>query len=347
MSPRVPPVAADDCMDAAVDWQVRLTSGSASAADREALARWRQTDARHEAAWQRVQGVLAEPVRQIQRIDQHSPGQLPAVHRSLDAAPSQAGRQRRRIVGGSTLLLAAGVVGYVSHRSQPLGDLLADVHTGTAETRHTVLPDGSSLDLNARSAVDIRFTAERRLLTLRAGELLVQVARDAAADAPTRQPARPFIVQTQHGSAQAMGTRYLVREEAGRSLVVVLEHSVMLQTGDGAQQLLREGQAAWMDGQRIVWADQSMAHSAGWAQGVLEVRDEPLGDVIASLRPWRKGLIRISPAAARLRVFGVFRLRDTQEAVQVLLDTQPITVTTYGPLLTVIDLDPAQRSTTQ
>ncbi|MDR6215907.1 FecR domain-containing protein [Paracidovorax wautersii] len=340
MSPRVPPAAADDCMEAAVDWQVRLTSGNASAADREALARWRQADARHEAAWQHVQGVLAEPVRQIHRIDQHHPGQLPAVHRSLDTAPSPAGRQRRRIVGGTALLLVAGAVGYASHRSQPLRDLLADVHTGTAETRHTVLPDGSGLELNARSAVDIRFTAERRLVTLRAGELLVQVARDPAADAL----ARPFVVQSRHGTAQALGTRYLVREEADRSLVVVLEHSVMLQTGDGVQQLLREGEAAWMDGQRIERAAQRMAHRAAWAEGVLDVRDESLGEVVAALRPWRKGLLRISPAAARLRVFGVFRLGDTQGALQVLVDTQPITVTTYGPMLTLIDLDPAQRA---
>jgi len=331
-------------MEAAVDWQVRLTSGTATASDREAFARWRQANARHEAAWQRVQGVLAGPVRQIHRIDQHCPGQLPAVHRSLDAAPVQAGRQRRRIVGGTTLLLVTGIVGYTAHRSQPFGDLLADVHTGTAETRHTVLPDGSGLDLNARSAVDIRFTAERRLLILRAGELLVQVARDAATDAPGRQAARPFIVQTRHGTAQAMGTRYLVREGAERSLVVVLEHSVMLQTGDSEQQLLREGEAAWMDGQRIERAAQRMVHRAGWAEGVLDVRDEALGDVISALRPWRRGLMRISPAAARLRVFGVFQLRDTQGALQVLVDTQPITVTTYGPMLTLIDLAPGQRS---
>lgn len=334
--------AADDCIEAAVDWQVRLTCGNATPCDRQELARWRQADARHEAAWQRVQGVLAEPVRQIHRIDRQSPGQLPAVHRSLEATPAQASRQRRRIVGGTTLLLMAGVAGYTTHRTQPLGDLLADVRTGTAQTRHTVLPDGSGLDLSARSAVDIRFTTDQRLVHLRAGELLVQVARDADADAAAGKPARPFIVQTRHGSAQAMGTRYLVREETDRSLVVVLEHSVALRTGGGAQQLLREGQAAWMDGQRIELAAQGLAHRAGWAEGVLDVRDEPLGDVIAALRPWRNGLLRVSPAAARLRVFGVFELRDTQGALQALVDTQPITVTTYGPMLTLIDRDPVR-----
>lgn len=335
MSRSVRPGVADGCMEAAVDWQVRITSGSASARDHEGLARWRQADARHEAAWQCVQGVLAEPVRQIRQIDHHSPGQLPAVHRSLNAAsPPQVSRQRRRVMSGAALLLVAGVAGYASHRGQPLSDLLADLRTGTGETRHSMLPDGSGLDLNARSAVDVRFTAASRLVRLRAGELVVQVARDAV---------RPFIVQTSHGTAQAMGTRYLVREESGRSLVVVLEHSVMLQTGDGTRQLLREGEAAWMDGQRIEQATQRMAHRAAWAEGVLDVRDESLGEVIAALRPWRRGLIRISPAAARLRVFGVFRLHDTQGALQVLVDTQPITVSTYGPMLAVIDLDPARQ----
>lgn len=323
-------------MAAAVDWQVRLTSGSATAGDREDFARWLVADARHAAAWQRVQGVLAEPVRQIHGIDQRNPGQLPAVHRSLATAAPPVSRQRRSIVGGSTLLLAASVgAGYLAHRSQPLGELLADLQTGTAETHHTVLPDGSGLDLNARSAADIRFGAERRLVQLRAGELLVQVARDPGAD---DLPARPFVVQTLHGMAQALGTRYLVRQERDRSLVVVLEHSVAVQAGNGERRVIREGQAAWMDGQRIEMAGEGMAHRAGWAEGVLDVRDEPLGDVIAALRPWRKGLLRISPAAARLRVFGVFRLNDIDQALQALVDTQPITVTTYGPMLALIDL---------
>lgn len=334
-----PPGSAQDAITAAVDWQVRLTSGSAHAHEHADFARWLAADARHQAAWQRVQGVLAEPVEQIHRFDQRSPGQLPAIHQSLAAGAGPASRRRRSLLGGSTLLLATSVgAGYLAHRSQPLGELLADVHTGTAETRHSVLPDGSTLDLNARSAADLRFDHGQRLVRLRAGELLVQVARDAVADPSSGLPARPFVVQTRHGTAQALGTRYLVRQEAERSLVVVLEHSVAIQTGDGVRRLLREGQAAWMDGQRIEMVEQRMAHHASWTEGVLDVRDEPLGEVVAALGAWRRGPVRISPAAARLRVFGVFRLKDTERALQALVDTQPIRVTRYGPMLTLIDL---------
>lgn len=329
------PGPSEDALTAAVDWQVRLTSGSASAGEREAFARWLAADARHAAAWQRVQGVLAGPVEQIQRIDQRHPGQLPAVHQSLAATPDPVSRRRRNLLGGSTLLLATSVgAGYLVHRSQPLGELLADVHTGTAETRHTLLPDGSTLDLNARSAADLHFDLARRLVRLRSGELLVQVASDAAAASALP---RPFVVQTRHGTAQALGTRYLVRQEAERSLVVALQHGVALQTGDGVQRTLHEGQAAWLDGQHIAMANERLAHRASWTEGVLDVRDEPLGDVVAALAAWRKGLLRVSPAAARLRVFGVFRLNDTTQALQALVDTQPIRVTSYGPLLTLID----------
>jgi transmembrane sensor len=333
--------AAQAALAAAVDWQVRLTSGSAGAGEHEAFARWLAADAHHQAAWQRVQGVLAGPVRQLQDIDQRSPGQLPAARQSLSPAAPPASRQRRRIAGGTAMLLASLGAGYLVHRSQPLTGLLADLQTGTAETRHVVLPDGSALDLSARSAADLRFGAEHRLVRLREGELLVQVARDAAA---AGQPARPFVVQTRHGTAQALGTRYLVRQEARRTLVVVLQHSVALQTGQGVSRTLSEGQAAWMDGQGIELIGQRMAHHAGWAEGVLDVRDAPLSEAIEALRPWRRGLLRISPAAARLRVFGVFRLNDIDQALQALVDTQPIRITTYGPMLTSIDLLPARAA---
>ena len=128
-----------------------------------------------------------------------------------------------------------------------------------------------------------------------------------------------------------------MRQESERSLVVALQHGVALQTGDGVQRTLHEGQAAWLDGQHIAMAHERLAHRASWTEGVLDVRDEPLGDVVAALGAWRKGLLRVSPAAARLRVFGVFRLNDTTQALQALVDTQPIRVTSYGPLLTLID----------
>lgn len=344
--------SSQDVLAAAVRWQVRLTSGNTLAAEREAFAQWLRASTVHAAAWHQVQGLMRVPVQQIQQLAQRQPpgqqaSQLQAIAHSLAQSPSAVSSAgRRKLLGGSVAVLLAGsAAALLAHRSQPLDGLLADLSTGTGEARHVTLPDGSSLDLNARSAVDLRYSASERRVRLLTGEVLVQVVAEMAAESreggavgPMGTARRPFSIQTRHGTAQALGTRYLVRQEETRSLLVVLQHSVALRTAGGQERVLQQGQAAWWDADHIQPINQPMAHHTGWAEGVLDVRNESLGEVMEALRPWRKGLIRISPQAARLRVFGVFRLNDTQQVLQALVDTQPIRVTTYGPLLTLVDL---------
>ena len=57
------------------------------------------------------------------------------------------------------------------------------------------------------SAIDVRFDASERLLVLRAGEILVTTAHDPD---PARRPLR---VQGRHGTVQALGTRFTLRQD--------------------------------------------------------------------------------------------------------------------------------------
>ncbi|MET0125314.1 MAG: iron dicitrate transport regulator FecR, partial [Pseudomonas caspiana] len=60
-----------------------------------------------------------------------------------------------------------------------------------------------------------------------------------------------------------------------------------------------------------------------------EVRDQSLGDIVEALRPYRRGILRISPQARALRVSGVFPLDDTDQALRSLQEVLPIKVETH------------------
>ena len=63
--------------------------------------------------------------------------------------------------------------------------------------------------------------------------------------------------------------------------------------------------------------------------------------VVAALRAYRRGMLRVSPAAAQLRVLGTFPLDDTDLALKALADTLPITVDRYrSGWMVVIDVKP-------
>lgn len=318
----------DPIGETAIDWMLRLDSGSASAAERQAFAHWLAQDPRHRHAWEHLQGQLAEPLARLFQAEQQAPGQLRAATQAL-RQPGATTSRRKLLGGGSALLVLLGLSGGITlQRNLPLNAVLSDLHSATGERRRISLPDGSLLVLNARSAVNLDFSADRRLLRLREGELQVSVAADAS---------RPFIVQTAHGQVRALGTRFTVRQTNNDSLVAVQEHSVEVSALGGQRVVVETGHALRFSSTAVSPQAADARHYSSWVDGLLEVRDEPLGAVIDALRPYRRGLLRVSPEAAKLRVFGVFPLDDSERALQALAEVLPLRVERYGPWLTLID----------
>ncbi|MBB2494327.1 FecR family protein [Aquipseudomonas ullengensis] len=305
----------------AIDWMVRLR---AATPDAQLLARfesWLASDPAHDLAWRQLQQGLGSHYETLRGFERRAPGQAREV--LLQPTPS-----RREVLRG---LVGLGLFGgglWLAARSQPGQALLADLHTGTGERRVYSLADGSQLNLNAGSAVDLDFSASQRLLRLRQGELVVQVAAD---------PNRPFIVRSAQGDVRALGTRFLVRQEDQATRVLVLEHSVRLSLPNGASHDLQEGEAALLQAHHIEPLGRGEQHRADWLQGQLSVLDEPLDAVIEALRPYRSGLIRVAPDVRSLRVQGVFPLDQPERALTALGETLPIRISHYGPWLTLID----------
>ena len=312
----------------AIAWLVEERSGTMPESRGRALQSWRQADPAHEAAWVQVNGALARTLQPLG--DYAGPGSAAGL--AVDALVRAAAPSRRRVVGGTLAAVAgAALTAFVIDRFTPVAMLGADIRTATGERRTLDLPGGCSLLMDARSAADLHFDATQRLVRLREGALIATVPPEAAG--------RPFIVQTLHGEARAMGTRYMVRTGEGHTEVAALQHSVALRTRDGQAATLAEGGTARMNGQGAIQSGAASADGcAAWQSGMLAVADGALGEVVAALRAYRPGMLRVSPAAAELRVLGTFPLDDTDLALQALADTLPIAVTRYqGGWMVVID----------
>lgn len=316
----------DPITRAAVDWILRLESGHACPSERQVFKAWLAENPEHMAAWQRVAGLLKNPLADVQSVDRRSPGQLQAARKALLETTSPS---RKKTLQGSVLLLLLGLgVAGVVDRVTPLAGFMADQHTGTGERKTIELADGSRLTLNARSAIDIEFSAGQRRVRLREGELQVDVAADAK---------RPFVVATPQGQVKALGTRFMVRQGTDESLASVQQHSVQLDTLGGVQRRIETGQAVSFTTHQIDPQTLTSRSQADWLEGRVELHDEPLSALVDALRPYQTGMLRISPEAARVRVFGVFPLDNTAHTLSALAQTLPIKVTRYGPWLTVID----------
>ncbi|MCS3420122.1 transmembrane sensor [Pseudomonas sp. BIGb0450] len=317
----------DDSTRAAVDWLLRLEAGGDDPDLRQAFEAWIVASPQHGVAWERVGSLLQQPIADLQRIDAHSPGHMHAAAQALSTPDSAS---RRKVLRSGLALVLFGVSGAaIFDRTQPISGLWADRRTATGERRTFQLADGSSLTLNARSSVDIQFTEQRRLVRLREGQVFVDVARD---------PRRPFVIATAQGEVQALGTQFMVSQEAVGSLTSVQLHSVQVATLGGSQRRVAAGGAAWFSDVEVRAVPMSLRSRVDWRDGRIEMRDEPLGLLIDALRPYRRGVLRLSTQAAKLRIYGVFPLDDPEQTLQSLAQTFPLHISRYGSWLTLIDL---------
>ncbi|MDD2046885.1 FecR domain-containing protein [Pseudomonas putida] len=293
-------------LEAAATWYVQLNAAQPSDAQLQAWQDWLGKSQAHAQAWARVEKL------------QRQFGSLPADV----ALPTLAGvrARRRAVVKTLAVLLSVGAAGWSVQQSTPAQALMAELRTGKGQRRQVRLSDGSQLELNSDSAVDIHFDDQQRLLRLYRGEIMVQTASDPAA--------RPFEVQTAEGRVRALGTRFSVRSDDGQSRVSVLQHAVEIRPVDNPLLMRRldAGQTVSFDPRQIGSVHSAAPGTGAWTQGMLTVIEWRLADFVSELRRYRPGMLRCAEGIADLRLSGAFRIDDTDTILENLSASLPVKV---------------------
>ncbi|MFK0094556.1 FecR domain-containing protein [Pseudomonas sp. NPDC090592] len=293
-------------LEAAATWYVQLNDGDSNPARTHAWQQWLQASPQHAAAWARVE--------KLQQQWAMVPPQ--AALSSLGAAQAQ----RRDVLKVLSLLLAMGGGGWLAAGQVPYRALMAQQRTGTGERRAVQLEDGSQLEMNVGTALDVRFDAKVRTIRLYQGEILVRPLGDLQQ--------RPLIVHTDDGSVLARSTEFSVRKLAQQTRVGVLQASVELRPQRYPDRVLQlqAGQQASFDPQDFTVAHALPADSTAWLQGMLSVNDWRLGDFIEELGRYRPGVLRCAPSIRAMSISGAFRIDDTDIALANLPKTLPVNV---------------------
>ncbi|WP_051237619.1 FecR domain-containing protein [Ottowia thiooxydans] len=320
-------------IQAAIGWAVRLNYGQPDDKERHAFEDWLRADSRHGTAWQRVTGLKGFQFA-VGGLD--SPSALPTklARDALQAVQSLRDRRssnRRKTV---KLLAGAGITaaaGWLTREHAPWQRVLADASTGVGEQKRMRLEDGTVVVLNTDSAISIDLSGTSRRITLRRGEMLVVTGPDSDAASHLGER-RPFWVHTPFGGMQALGTRFTVRLEEKRARVGVQEGAVALHpaqhTSSGDMPaVVSVGEIRFLsqDGTRI--AESQGFGDDDWAEGVIAGKNIRLQALLAEMERYRHGRIVCDPRVAELRVSGLFHIKDTDQALQFLMQTQPIHVT--------------------
>jgi len=310
----------DTVLDQAIQWAVTLNSGIQTSADQQDFNSWLREDPAHKVAWQRMQA-----------IEQELACALPASAAGTRALirVDEDRRQRNRKFGGLlSLFVLLGLSFYFSAMWQ------TDYATAIGEQQKIQLAGGATLILGGNTAVDINEQDSAALIHLYRGQVFV----DSSAASLAQKP----IIMTVDGRFRPIGTRFSVKKLEQSTELEVLQGLVRIQAldlpiEDAATAVIAKPGERWQVAQRssvdieIGKLAPSPISPHAWVEGIIEADNAPLADVLAALAQHRKGWLYHDKAAADLRVTGVFRLDDTDSALEALAASMPITIHTITP----------------
>lgn len=206
--------------------------------------------------------------------------------------------------------------------------------TQIGEQRSITLPDGSTMELNSRSKVRVRYSEHERALQLLEGQALFRVAKN---------PSRPFIVTSDGTRVRAVGTQFDVNKKREGTVVTVVEGRVSVLTDvsdarvdpvtvnvtESMPQLAAESGAGILlaAGEQISVSDHAaekirqpdVARAIAWTQKQLVFKAATLAEVAEEFNRYnQRQLIVQDPELYEFHISGVFASSDPGALLQFL-----------------------------
>jgi transmembrane sensor len=282
LSPGKDAASIEEC---AADWlQRRRYWQGWSEEDQKALDAWIAESIDHAVAFWRLESTL-------DRAERLSTLQPQGMRRPVDTASRALFGKSFRITAALVTVTIAALAAYamwpVLQKSK--GQIYA---TGLGGRTTIQLTDGSSIELNTDTRIRADVSAGRRYVSVEKGEAFFDIVHDAR---------HPFTVDVDGHRITDLGTKFSIREEAGRVEVTLLQgrasivsvrpntqhHAAVLTPGDVA--------IATADTLSIEQKPKpTLAKELSWRRGLLVFDGARLKDVAAELNRYSRQKIVVS-----------------------------------------------------
>ncbi|MEZ0287938.1 MAG: FecR domain-containing protein [Methylophilus sp.] len=221
---------------AAARWYMRMRDAAPDASERTTFEVWLLSDRRHQAAYQLVESTM-DDFSSTDRLKDLSN----ALTQKLYFEQSTRRKKLSKLGSGLAVMLLCvglGFLGRTQYQTWQAAPLSTQVQTtAVAQIVKRTLDDGSVITANANSALEIVFYRHQRLVKLTRGEAIFEVTKD---------PERPFVVETQLAKVTVLGTRFAVNQLSKKVRISVDHGRVQVARADDTQKalILHDGEVA-------------------------------------------------------------------------------------------------------
>jgi transmembrane sensor len=301
-------------------WAARLDGDTLDRAQRAELDAWLAEKPIHRTLLSQYCQFSADLEEQVPALVEAGAVTMP---------PSAAAPSRRRwkwtfprLAG--VAFAAAAAIAVTVHVALP-GPPIQNVSTAPRQRASQTLADGTRVELNANTSLRFENSETERVVRLAGGEALFMVTKD---------PNRPFIIETPTGSVLVTGTTFNVRTEPAATAfeVTVIEGSVQVRPVElsgtlpsvpvalvaGEQFSVRGGAMA-----RQTLSESDLEDALAWREGKIVFRDSPLSEAMARYARYHGRSINVHPAVAKEPIGGRYSIDDLRGFLHAVESTLP------------------------
>jgi transmembrane sensor len=293
-------------------WAARLEGSALDAADHAALEAWLAENPVHRTLLSQYCQFSADLEEQLPMLVAAGAVAMPVPPPGGGPQGKMTARRGRNFKWIARATLAAAALVMLAFWFTRPERQSGNFATAAAQRQTITLVDGTRVELNARTSLQVEIGRTERHVRMAAGEAFFTVSKD---------PARPFIVETPAGSVRVTGTIFNVHTESPSALnVTVVEGSVLVRpdemSGARAADSVSLHVGDWLrvgpgSVSKQTLSASELEDALAWRQGYIVFDHVPLSEALARFAYYlgRGGLTTSSAAGAR-HVSGRYSLDD-------------------------------------
>ncbi|HEV7357728.1 MAG TPA: FecR family protein [Steroidobacteraceae bacterium] len=318
-------------------WFIEFRAGDVDGDARVRFIEWLRRSPEHIHAYLEISGVWAElpsadphgkidvaaliaRAREEADVIALSPDRTPPAEPPSAGTPQVLRRHSRLAAYAAAAVVLLTAATFLLLRG---GNFSGTYSTGIGEQRTVQLSDGSTVELNARSTIQVHLTEHQRDLTLIEGQALFRVAKDKQ---------RPFVVRAGDAQVRAVGTEFDVYKKQSATVVTVVEGRVEtyddVDSPGTAAIVLSAGEQLTVLPHIVTKPTRTdTAVATAWVQKRLIFEETPLSDVAEEFNRYNRRPLTIDGGELeKLRISGVYSSTDPASLINFLRSQNSIQV---------------------
>ncbi|CAM4144651.1 hypothetical protein F901_02869 [Acinetobacter dispersus] len=291
----------------AAEWIVLIQASALTDAQQIEFEAWKNQSEAHQTAWLKAEYLL--------KSFEHFPENGHEIIKK--------GNQAARFQWTKHLVVAciACFGSIIAWNSEYKYLWFSDYSTAMGQQKNVRLEDGTQLQLNTNTALDIHYTSHQRMLRLHYGEIQIHTAKEI-------QSHRPFFVETESAHLQALGTVFNVqylKNKQQQTCLGVIESAVKVTLNQSKKMtVVQAGEQLCFDDTDFKALGQLDPNVLVWKNQMIMAFEMPLEQLFQEIGRYQHQYVDIDPQLKALKVSGSYPVNNLTQLQSALELSYPI-----------------------